>query len=155
MGRKYGKILDWWIRKSFHRNSDWQPAVVAGSWGDLSAAKIPPTAKKVADALCCEESLSTKPETLISAGKESRWRAHEPPSDAWGRARLPAGAWTGRSSPICVRSWLHMSQMPPASGRKRLRAHPKCLKIPSLCFLTSHRIDRSILLLLYSDFSLV
>lgn len=45
-GREDGKTLDWWIGKSFRSSADRQPAVAAGSWGDLSEEKTPPQPKE-------------------------------------------------------------------------------------------------------------
>lgn len=56
--------------KSFHRNPDKQPALAAGAEVTFLRRKSS-TAEKAADVFCGEESLLTKAETFISAGKES------------------------------------------------------------------------------------
>lgn len=128
--------------------------VAAGSRGDLPEETS--SAAKEAAALCREETLSTKPKTLVLSGEDSAWMVMS-------LLKTPDGG-LGCLQSMGWKELTHLwallashSQMTPVSGQHGLRAHPAqllvgALKIVALCFRSRYRIGGTFLWLLLCSY---
>lgn len=141
LGGKYVKVLDWWRRKSFHRNPDLQPAWWLGAEVTFLRRKIP-LLRRGRQLLCTGRKVYQQSLNFDFVWKRQQVKGNETPDGGLSCLQGPEleGAHPSVHTPGFTKAKCHLCAGSNTSGLSQNDCWGGTLKIPSLCFLTSHGI---------------